>query len=67
METDGNDVTHTQTDDSDGPKCREVESSGLTEAPARYTRQKNTPDGCPYSLRKEINVPKRYHQARDEL
>ena len=64
MKADENNAAHSQMDDIDGPKCEEVESSGDS---ATYTRPRNTPDGCPYSLRKEINVPKRYQQARDEL
>ena len=64
MKADKNNAAHSQMDDTDGPKCKEVESSGNS---AMYTRPRNTPDGCPYSLRKEINVPKRYQQAQDEL
>ena len=69
IKADENNATNSQTDDTDEPRCEEVESCGLTKDPAIYTRQRNTPDGCTYSrtLRKEINVPKRYQQARTEL
>ena len=49
MKVDKNDATHIPMDDTDGPKYEEEEPSGLTEDPAMYTRQRDTPNGCPTS------------------
>ena len=64
---DENDATPTPMDDTGGSKYEEEGPSGLVEDPAMYTRQRDIPDGCPYSLRKEINIPRRYQQAWEEL
>jgi len=51
------DVKNGLEDDSTTPEATELVPAG----------PRITCEGCPYSLRKKISVPKRYQQARDDL
>ena len=56
------DDTDNESELEDNPRREVTEATGLVPV-----RQRVPHENCPYTLRKRINTPKRYQQARDDL